>query len=641
MYSLLGYRVCVFALTLTLSLLAHAADQHWIRVSSDRFAVLTDANEKTGHEVVARLEQIRAIFGQLLMRNKLIMGQPMDVIALGSDAEYSQMSPLVNAKATNSSAFWLPGEDRIFIVLNLSQPNSWQAIEQQFAHYLLNYNYPPTPVWFDDGLAEYFASLNLTDTKAEIGGDPTLSEGVPENGTTKPFTQVLKSTEWMSLPDMLSVKKTSAQDNELFRAEAWIFVHYLVNKDKLSEAGAYFNLTENKKVAPEQAIQQAFGVPAPQLDQEVKDYFHSIAQKISTPPPKQSASAASAARAVVEMPLPFSIDDVGTSSKQVPIPEAQALLDEMKLRVPERRQQAVADLQKLIDDPKTETVVAHRALAWGDVQRGDTNHAFEELNDAVKLNPSDPWTRFGLALASYHSGQKGARVQGLANMMESLHIVISEFPNFAQAYNMLGWARLAGGGPNSAVESLKLAVQLDPRNEQYQLLLAEAYFAAKKFNDATAILDRLKLSQDPPIAEAASKDLSDLPFIEKYGVPPEEAAKQTASSASKDSSDGENDDDSEEQQAPAKPAISVPTIDKRAVKFLKGLLLSVDCSKPPAAVLSVSHSGKILNLRASDYKSVAVIGAQNFSCSWKGIAVNLNYRASGAATGDLVSIEVQ
>jgi hypothetical protein len=188
---------------------------------------------------------------------------------------------------------------------------------------------------------------------------------------------------------------------------------------------------------------------------------------------------------------------------------------------------------------------------------------------------------------------------------------------------------------------LKLAVQLDPRNEQYQLLLAEAYFAAKKFNDATAILDRLKLSQDPPIAEAASKDLSDLPFIEKYGVPPEEAAKQTASSASKDSSDGENDDDSEEQQAPAKPAISVPTIDKRAVKFLKGLLLSVDCSKPPAAVLSVSHSGKILNLRASDYKSVAVIGAQDFSCSWKGIAVNLNYRASGAATGDLVSIEVQ
>jgi tetratricopeptide (TPR) repeat protein len=159
---------------------------------------------------------------------------------------------------------------------------------------------------------------------------------------------------------------------------------------------------------------------------------------------------------VVEMPLPFSIDDVGTSSKQVPIPEAQALLDEMKLRVPERRQQAVADLQELIDDPKTETVVAHRALAWADVQRGDTNRAFEELNDAVKLNPSDPWTRFGLALASYHSGQKGARVQGLANMMESLHIVISEFPNFAQAYNMLGWARLAGGGPNSAVECSSL-----------------------------------------------------------------------------------------------------------------------------------------------------------------------------------------
>ena len=76
--------------------------------------------------------------------------------------------------------------------------------------------------------------------------------------------------------------------------------------------------------------------------------------------------------------------------------------------------------------------------------KGDTTHAFEELNAAVQLSANDPWTRFGMALASYHSGEKGARVEGLANMMESLHIVIDEYPDFAEAYNMLGWARLAG-----------------------------------------------------------------------------------------------------------------------------------------------------------------------------------------------------
>jgi hypothetical protein len=313
------------------------------------------------------------------------------------------------------------------------------------------------------------------------------------------------------------------------------------------------------------------------------------------------------------------------------------------LRIPERQQAASNQLQKLVADPKTETVVAHRALAWAYVQRGDTSHAFEESNAAVQMNANDPWTRFGMALASYHSGENGARVQGLANMMESLHIVIDEYPDFAQAYNMLGWARLAGGGGNAAVESMKQAVQLSPRDEDYQLRLARAYLAAKKFDDATATLQHLKLSHDPRIAQAASKDLEDLPFLKKYGVAPEEAAASAKSNpgvASNQKSANDDDDSDSDQPASSSPVNVKTTVDKRPVTFLKATLVSVDCSKPPAAVLSVSRRGKILKFRTSDYKSLAVIGPTDFSCKWKGIPVNLNYRAGGKMDGDLVSIEV-
>ena len=316
----------------------------------------------------------------------------------------------------------------------------------------------------------------------------------------------------------------------------------------------------------------------------------------------------------------------------------------MELRVPERRQPAFDRLQKLTGDPKTESVVAHRALAWAYVQKGDTAHAFEELNAAVQMNVNDPWTRFGMALASYHSGENGARVQGLANMMESLHIVIDEYPDFAEAYNMLGWARLAGGGGNAAVESMKQAVQLSPRDEDYQLRLARAYLAAKKFDDATATLQRLKLSQDPRIAQAASKDLEDLPFLKKYGVAPEEAAasaKSNSITANNEKSAKDDEDSDSDQAASSSSPVNVKTeIDKRPVTFLKATLLSVDCSKPPSAVLSVSRRGKILKFRTADYKSLAVIGSTDFSCAWKSIPVNLNYRAGGKMDGDLVSIEI-
>lgn len=586
------------------------------------------------------------------------MSEPLEIIAIRGDKDYANLAPLVGGKAIDSAGFWLSGEDRVFIVLNLSQPDPWRAVEHQFAHYMLNYNYPPTPPWFDEGFAEYFASLDLTPKSTELGSDPELK---PSSQTDllghqvdvknlKSFTEILQNPVWLAWPDLLTMKNRAANGQEgthhtLFYAQSWILVHYLLNKDKMSELGKYFGLVEIQRMPVDQAIQQAFGMSVAQLDQEVKAYFHSLAPLFTALDESQRPNAPAIPQAVNQIPLPFSIDDIGTSSKQLAIPEAQALVDEMELRIPERRQQAYDQLQKLIADPKTETVVAHRALAWAYVQKGDTPHAFEELTAAVQLSANDPWTRFGMALASYHSGEQGARVQGLANMMESLHIVIDEYPDFAEAYNMLGWARLAGGGGNAAVESMKQAVQLSPRDEEYQLRLARAYLAAKKFDDSTAILERLKLSQDPRVAQAASKDLEDLPFLKKYGVAPQDAAASAKSNPSaapnqKSAKDDDEDSDSDQPASSSSPVNVKTTIDKRPVIFLKATLLSVDCSKPPAAVISVSRRGKILKFRTLDYKSLAVIGPTDFSCGWKSILVNLNYRAGGKMDGDLVSIEI-
>ena len=642
-------------IALILTLPVHAADQHWLRVSSDHFVVLTDAGQKAGHDTAARFEQMRAMFGQLLMRNKIKMGEPLQIIAVGDNKEYQQLAPTANGPS--APGFWLSGEDRIFIVLNLSRPDSWRAIEHPFAHYWLNYNYPPTPAWFDEGFAEYFASLDLTGKNAEFGSDPELNpiyeSGVAADETSnlKSFTEILQNPVWLAWPDLLTMKNRVVNGREgthhtLFYAQSWILVDYLINKDKLSDAGKYFGLVELQKVPVEQAIQQAFGMTTEQLDHEVKDYFHSLTPLFTTLDASKRQGTPSAPEGTTQSPLPFSLEEVSTSAKDVPLPEAQALVDEMELRIPERRAHAFNELEKLTDDPKTETVVAHRALSWAYVQKGDTENAFEELNAAMHMDANDPWTRLGLALASYHSGERGARIQGLANMMESLHIVIDEYPEFAEAYNMLGWAQLQGGGPNAAIQSMKMAVQLAPREEGYQLRLAQAYFSAKKFPEASEILTRLKQSDDRQIASAAAKDLSDLPFLEKYGVPPEDASapKQVTSASTSNAGMAQkkevSDDDDDDQPAP-KPASLEPKIDRRPVKFLKVRILSVDCSKAPAAALSVSAGSRKLTMNVADYKSVALIGADKFSCAWKNMPVNINYRASGKTTGDLVSIEIQ
>src|SRR2546429_8663732 len=93
----------------TMTGFASAADQSWLRVSSDHFIVLTDAGDKKGHEVAARFEQMRAVFGQLLMRQRLRLAQSIEIIALRSDKDYALISPLANGEPSQAAGFFLAG----------------------------------------------------------------------------------------------------------------------------------------------------------------------------------------------------------------------------------------------------------------------------------------------------------------------------------------------------------------------------------------------------------------------------------------------------------------------------------------------------------------------------------------------------
>src|SRR5216683_2361449 len=639
--------VCLASAEFVLERSAFAADQtQWLRISSDHFIVLTDAGEKKGHEVVARFEQMRGMFGALLGQHKLKMSEPLEIIAFRSDKDFAQIAPIRGGKPITDPAFVLTGDDRIFVVLDLFEPDSWRAVEHQFAHYLLNYNYPPTQAWFDEGFAEYFSSISFTAKQVEVGADPTLNPlyqtDILDNQTQvsglKSHTEILSAPAWLAWPDLFGMKNRVVNGQEgmhqtLFYAQSWMLVHYLINQNKLAQTGTYFDLVENQKVPVEQAVQQAYGMTIAQLDKAVKDYFHSLKPLADALYASKQANPLVTSAVVYQLPLPVEVDDVGSSRREIAAAEAQALVDEMELRIPERRAQAVQQLQQLAGDPKTDTAVAHRALAWAHVQKGETEKALEELSTALEMSPSDPWVRFGMAEASYHSGEKGAKVQGLANTIHSLQLVINEFPDLAEAYALLGWARLVGGGTNSAIEAMTTAIQLSPRNESYQLRLAETYLATKKWDEATAVLERLKVSQNPQIASAAKKELNDMAFLKKFGVRPEdEKGPRESITANTQKREEVEDEDTEAKPAPT----AEPPVDRRAVQFLRAKLVSVDCSQAPAAVVTLAEGGKTLKLRAPDYKSLAVIGSAGFSCDWKDMAVNINYKRGGKMDGDLV-----
>jgi hypothetical protein len=209
-------------------------------------------------------------------------------------------------------------------------------------------------------------------------------------------------------------------------------------------------------------------------------------------------------------------------------------------------------------------------------------------------------------------------------------------------------ARLEGGGIRSAIEAIKAATQLSPRNETYALNMARVYMAAKQWDEAAGLLNSLKASQNPQIAQGARKNLEDLPTLKKYGVLPQSEAtspsRKPAVSATpepkhkrQETADAQEEDTSEhETSTPERPQI-----DKRPVKFLKGKLVAVDCTHAPAAVLTIITGRGTLRMRSEDYKSITLIGADDFSCDWSNRAVAVNYKAGGKLDGDVVSLEIQ
>src|SRR5580693_5653236 len=225
---------------------ARSDESHWIRVNSSHFSLVTDADDIKGHAVAARFEQMRAVFGQLLARSRINMSEPIDIIALKNDEEYSKVVPTRQGQGIGAG-FFIPGEDRNYFVLNLSKEESWRAISRDFALVFLNCNYPPTQPWFDQGFAEYFSSLRFDNKQAQIGGDP------------ESFTEILNSTPWLSIPDLFATHRDASQESShhtLFYAQSWIVMHYLLRQDKLSETGTYFDLLENQKLSVEEAIQK-------------------------------------------------------------------------------------------------------------------------------------------------------------------------------------------------------------------------------------------------------------------------------------------------------------------------------------------------------------------------------------------------
>ncbi len=631
---------------------ALAADSGWIEVRSPHFAVVTDAGEKRGHEVAFRLEQMQLVFAGFLLKQELTRPVPLTVYAFRSDKDYSALAPRQAAGQVPSAAFLLQGEDRDFLVLNLAMTEPWRAIAHDLAHRFLEGNYPTTTSWFDEGLAEYFSSIQLDNKRVSIGGDPEL---LPEMQTDlfqhvdhptdppKPLTDFLLAPIWISMTDLLTMHRNGPEGTHrtIFYAQSWMTIHYLLAQKKMTETGAFFDLLQNQKVPVEQALLQAYGMSSKQFEQAVKDYFKAQKELFAARDQARTSTGQLDVLTIpqpIEYPSPLDVDAAQYSITRLAEPEGTVVLAELKSRLPEHRRDAQADIEGMMQ-ALPETALEHRALGWIAMETKQWDRALEEFAKAVEMNPKESWSRYYLAVTKFRESQaRNLPVKGLANALLDLRATLDWYPDFAEAHNLLGMGRVEGGGISSAILAEQEAIRLNPRHEQYQLNLAKIFIEAKKFDAARALLEHLKLSADSQIAAVAKQQVKDLEITQKYGISPERERMQAQAAAEQAAREtAQQAKDEAENQRPVEAAP-----DKRPIVFAKGRIVSVNCSQDPEAVVTFATGNRTLKLRTPDHAKVIVVGQDKFSCRWEGVRAQANYKVgTKAGEGDLVTIEVQ
>ncbi len=599
------------ALLLLASSLAAAAPESWVEVKSPHFSVITDTGADQGRRIALRFEQMRAVFGQVFRRSKINLPVPLQIVAFRNGKEMRPFVPVFQGKPVEGSGFFQSGDDRSYILLDMNAENKWEAVFHEYAHQLLNGNFPRMAPWFDEGFAQYFAAMKIDGDSFRFGDAP---EGA---GMTLQRNRLMPVMTLFTVAHESETYNRSGDPRQLFYSQSWLLVHLLFDQNRINQVYQYFQLVHEQHLPVEQAMQRAFGKSPKQFDNDLADYLRIGQGKVWRGKLAQTIDP----KTFVATPLE-------------PL-ELRVTLADVRLHSPDHRAQAAKEYEQILAE-KPDTSAAHRGLGYAYLFDGDFERALDHFHQAARLSTTDPRVYYFSALVmvrrSMVTGKSAS--ENLAEMKSDLQKAIALDPGFADAYSILGFANMAEGDHASAVDNCKKAAELNPRNDMYALNLGRAYLMAGRPEEAKAILEKLQDSSDPNVSYPAQQALAraqrastEASTVERHKVPESYDAPQWRRSQA------------EIEREPEKPVETAP--DTRPVKYLRGQLLAVDCVETPGATLTISSGGKTLRMLTPDTRKLLLIGADQFSCSWKNRKVLVNYKPGGKADGDLVSLEVQ
>jgi len=444
------------------------AKDAWISVRTRNFLLVGNANEKDIRKVGLKLEQFREVFALLFPKLKFNTPVPTTVVVFKNDSSFAPFKP-----RSNTSGYFQAGSDVNYIALTALQRNEeypLSVIFHEYTHLLVENTFKDAPLWFNEGLAEYYSTCSISDDQKVVLGNPIPSH-----------VFLLRDNTMLPLRTLLEVDEKSPHYNEakkqgIFYAQSWALVHYMImGKVSRTEQLAKFVDLRRSKVPLDQAFQQAFKMSFDAMEKELRDYIKK--DRYNT--------------FYKQFEKKLALD---TASGATPLTEAetQAYLGDLLLH--SHRKDAYDYLDRAVKlEPNNPMANASLGIAY--FREGKRKEAFASLERAVAANTQNYLAHYYYAFTlSRNTPDDRAPVTGyppetVAKIQEHLQKAILLRPDFPESYNLLAFMSVVTGhGLDEAIESMKKVLMNSPGRYDFMYMLGQLYVRKGDYTMARELL---------------------------------------------------------------------------------------------------------------------------------------------------------
>lgn len=353
-----------------------APKQKWFTAESANFQFLTDCSERRTRDLAQNFEVIRHVLSQVTPglrsgRYSLQATVPTYVYLFDDVRDFDGY-----AGSTGWAGFFRGSPHANFVAVLAERENAQMIVYHEYIHYFVGNNFPGTPSWANEGLAEYFSSISLNGLDVVIGRPIHHHLLTLQNKPPLPMAQL--TGQRMNLHDQ-SDESVRAH----YYASAWLAVHYLLvgSEERKHQLGIFLELIRTGLPA-EEGFRRAFKCEPAGMDQELLGYRSRILNRYQAMMVSLESLAMVDRFVYTPLPRPEALGRLGmlASSSNRTRDFAQALC-------------AAA----LAEHPASGS--AHLGRAYLALSGQQWNDAAAELERVVEAHPLDPQGRYLAGLA--------------------------------------------------------------------------------------------------------------------------------------------------------------------------------------------------------------------------------------------------